>query len=131
MTDTAQLRALLAKMTRGTLAIIEEETDFSISGEGWFDGQTVGSYFVLGIPDNPRFAIAMIDTSGRPYWDDTEVDAYAAGIVALVNAAEPMLDEIERLRGALRHIVECKREPESDRADHYQRVALAALEPKP
>lgn len=63
--------------------------------------------------------------------DYARVEANAAGIVTLRNDAAEVVAEVKRLREALRHIVECDRQPERDRADHYQRVARAALEPQP
>ena len=62
-----------------------------------------------------------------------DVSDTLAGIVALVSAAPALIASAARaaeLEQALRHIVECDRQPEHDRADHYRRVARAALEQK-
>lgn len=72
MTDIAQLRALLAKMTRAPYELR-------------------GPTYIYGNLQND-----MNHTGDRVATTVTASDA--AGIVALVNAAEPMLDELERLR---------------------------------
>lgn len=76
----AELRALLAKMTPGP----------------WDWSRTALEPDSLAWSIQPGILIAD-GNDGTPGGD--EIDrANALGIVALVNAAEPMLDEIERLR---------------------------------
>lgn len=87
MTDTAQLRAMLAKMTPGEWSVAGKTTGY-ISCSG--DPKTVGYVHIATVGAYQDKELLRFN---RDRWD-----ADAAGIVALVNAAEPMLAEIEALR---------------------------------
>jgi hypothetical protein len=78
MTDTAQLRGLLAKMTPGEWGAEMHTTTIVVRG----GKAKIGTVCNL----QARKKNAIMD---------------AVGIAAFVNAAEPMLDELERLREAL------------------------------
>jgi len=62
------------------------------------------------LPGAPRFSIA---------------DRRAARVIA--TALEARDADLRAMREALKHIATCNREPVTDRADHYRRVACRAL----
>lgn len=114
--DTKELRALLAKMTPGEWVAAPYSSMVGAPIVASPSGRPVAkvTYFHLG----PEF-----DNHNR------ESAANAAGIVALVNAAEPMLDEIERLRHALQRMIDTG----DDACDPawVKRIARAALGEQP
>jgi len=85
MTDTAQLRALLAKMTPGEWVPAPYSS-------------MVGAPIVASPSGRPVAKVTYFHLGPEFDNHDRESAANAAGIVALVNAAEPMLAEIEALR---------------------------------
>jgi hypothetical protein len=91
--------------TPGPWAVIEEDCDFSIDGEGWFDGQKVKGWVIVGNPDDPNMAIAVIDTGAAPYWDDERLDANARLIAAapdLLSALRAILAEADTMAMTMR-----------------------------
>lgn len=99
----AELRALLAKMTAPSWEVFVREHPCRFGRNhrenwivtAWSHGQLKGPVPVAASK------VGVGAEGGEPVQMVHINDDDAAGIVALVNAAEPMLDEIERLREAL------------------------------
>jgi hypothetical protein len=81
-----------AQHTPGPWAVITEDHDISVEGEGWFEDQHVNGWMVVGNPDNPEMAIAVLDTGWKNCWRDEALDANAA----LIAAAPDMLAALQR-----------------------------------
>jgi hypothetical protein len=79
--------------TPGPWAVVEEDHDISVSGEGWFEDQNVNGWIVVGNLEDPTMAIAVIDTGYKNNWNDDKLDATAA----LVAAAPDLLAALEWL----------------------------------
>ena len=71
-----------AKHTSGPWVVIDDDHAISVDGEGWLDGQHVNGWVVIGNPDNPEMAIAVLDTGSKNYWHDEKLDANAALVAA-------------------------------------------------
>lgn len=114
MIDLDELKALRAKMTPTP----------------WDWSRTALEPDSLAWSIQPGVLIAD-GNDGTPGGD--EIDrANALGIVALVNAAEPMLDEIERMREALIRLRDCDWVISlPDRMDAVREIARAALGEQP
>lgn len=117
MTDTAQLRALLEKMTAPSWEVFVREHPCRFGRNhrenwivtAWSHGQLKGPVPVAASK------VGVGAEGGEPVQMVHINDDDAAGIVALVNAAEPMLDELERLREIVYLYVDpCNIRPEHD-----------------
>jgi hypothetical protein len=79
--------------TPGPWAVIKEDHDISVDGEGWFEDQRVNGWTIVGNVEDDGLAIAIIDTGSPNVWDDDTLDANTA----LVSAAPEMLAALEWL----------------------------------
>lgn len=87
-------------------AVIEDDTDISIDGEGWLDGQFVNGWVVVGNQERDDLAVAVIQTGAMNSWDDEALDANAAYIVTACNAYPHLTAINAELVEALEQLVE-------------------------
>lgn len=106
-------------------AVIEDDTDISIDGEGWLDGQFVNGWVVVGNQERDDLAIAVIQTGAMNSWDDEALDANAAYIVTACNAYPHLTAINAELVEALEQIADI--EPDADNMQRFHDIANAAL----
>lgn len=87
----------MATHTPGPWAVIREDHDISVDGEGWFEDQHVNGWVVVGNAERPDFACAVIDTGYRNSWNDSLLDSN----VALIAAAPDLLASLIELLAPL------------------------------
>ena len=68
--------------TPGPWSVITEDHDISVDGEGWFEDQHVNGWIVVGNPEDPSMAIAVIDTGYLGNWNESLLDNNAALVAA-------------------------------------------------
>jgi hypothetical protein len=121
MTDVAQLRALLEKMTAPSWEVFVREHPCRFGRNhrenwivtAWSHGQLKGPVPVAASK------VGVGAEGGEPVQMVHINDDDAAGIVALVNAAEPMLDELEALRAEVARLREALEPSGSTKAAYH------------